>query len=371
MGETTEISVTWAQALAWRMEQHLLDPVGSMTTSQTVRRLGAVLSVDETLAEFAVRTRRSSSQPGDLARAVADGTVIQSFLFRGALHYLTPDDGAMYLALRAASRQWELPSWVEHYGLAAEAWPHFRAAIREALGDASLTVAELGEALTAQQAYRHLRPVFDAAAGTLIKPLSWQGDISLGPRRDGRLTLQCLDRNAAWRGVPDLDEAGLRAVISYFRTYGPAPVDHLHYWLGEGLSAGRKRINGWLSSLEHRLVAVDIEGTVAMVASEHVEALAAAVPSDEVKLLAGHDQWVMGPGTKDAHVTPVPLREAITRKANPVIHGGVVRGTWARREQELVVTWQSGQPPPVSSIEREARRLSDTLGDDLQLRVIR
>ncbi len=371
MGATTEISFTWAQALAWRMEQHLLDPVGSMTASGTVRRLGAVLSVDESPAELAVRTRSGSSPPGELAQAVADGTVIQSFLFRGALHYLTPDDGAMYLALRAAGRQWELPSWVEHYGLTAEAWPHFRAAVRDALGDAPLTVTELGEALTVQQAYWHLRPVFEAGAGTLIKPLSWLGDISLGPRRDGRLTLQRLDGNPAWRGIPDLDEAGPRAVSSYLSAYGPATVDHLHYWLGEGLSAGRKRINGWFACLEHRLVAVDVEGTVAVVCSEHVDALASAVPSDEVRLLPGHDQWVMGPGTKDAHVTPVNLRDAITRRANPVIHGGVVRGTWTRRDQELVVSWQSDRPAPVSSIEREARRLSDLLGHELQLRMTR
>jgi hypothetical protein len=369
MGATTEISSTWAQALAWRMERHLLDPVGAMTASGIVRRLGAVLSVDESSAELAVRTRSGSSPPGALAQAVADGTVIQSFLFRGALHCLTPDDGAMYLALRAAGRQWELPSWVEHYGLTAEAWPRFRAAVRDALGDASLTVTELGETLTAQQAYRHLQPVFDTGAVTLIKPLSWLGDISLGPRRDGRFTLQRLDGNPAWRGVPDLDEAGPRAVSSYLGAYGPATVDHLHYWLGEGLSAGRTRIDGWFASLEHRLVAVDVEGTVAFVCSEHVDALASAVPSDEVRMLPGHDQWVMGAGTKDAHVTPVMLRDSITRKANPVLHGGVVRGTWARRGQDLVVSWQPDRPTPVSSIEREAGRLSDLLGHQLELRM--
>ncbi len=367
----TTIEITWAQALSWRMERHLLDPVGSMSACGTIGRLGAVLSVDESLADVAVRTRSAGSPPGDLAQAVADGTVIESFLFRGALHYLTPDDGAMFLALRAAGRQWELPSWVEQYGLPAEAWPRFRAAVRDALGDAPLTVAELGRAVTVQQQYEHLRPVFEAGAGTLIKPLSWLGDVSLGPRRDGQLVLQRLDRNPAWRGVPDLDEAGPRAVGSYLDTYGPATVDHLHYWLGEGLSAGRKRINGWFAGLEHRLAAVDVDGTVAFVCSEHVDALASAVPSDEVRLLPGHDQWVMGPGTKDAHVTPPDLRDVITRKANPVIHGGVVRGTWARREEELVVSWRSDQPAPVSSIEREATRLSGLLGCELDLRIAR
>lgn len=371
MGATTQVAFTWSQALAWRLERHLLDPVGATTVAGTVARLGAVLSVDESLAELAVRTRRCGSPAGDLARAVADGTVIQSFLFRGALHYLTPDDGAMYLALRAAGRQWELPSWVEHYGLDAAAWPRFRAAVRDALGDVPLTIAELGDAVTVQPAYRHLRPVFDAGAGTLIKPLSWLGDISFGPRRDGRLTLQRLDRNPAWRGVPDLDEAGPRAVKSYLGAYGPATVEHLHYWLGEGLSAGRKRINGWFADLEQQLVTVDVDGSTAYVASEHVDGLVSAVASDEVRLLPGHDQWVMGPGTKDAHVTPVQLRDAITRKANPVIHGGVVCGTWARRDQELVVAWLADRPAPVASIEREAQRLGDLLGQELELTIAR
>ena len=112
------------------------------------------------------------------------------------------------------------------------------------------------------------------------------------------------------------------------------------------------------------------EGTVAFVCSKHVDELAAAVPSDEVRLLPGHDQWVMGPGTKDAHVTPASLRDTITRKANPVIHGGVVSGTWTRRDRETHgLVGQSDRPAPDSSIEREVGRLSDVLGDELQLRI--
>ena len=118
-----------------------------------------------------------------------------------------------------------------------------------------------------------------------------------------------------------------------------------------------------------RLVAVDIEGTGAHVAREDVEALVATVPSEELRCLPGHDQWVIGPGTRDAHVTPASIRDAMTRKANPVIHGGVVRGTWVRREHQLVVTWYSDRRPTDSSIEREVRRMSNTLDHDLELRV--
>ena len=168
--------------------------------------------MDESLAELAVRTRRSTSRPGELAAALADGEVIKAFAFRGSMHYLSPEEGGIYLALRSAGRQWELPSWVEYYRLTPSDWPDFRAAVRAALSDGPLTVVELGQALTRHRAYRHLKPVFDEGAGTLIKPLTWQGDMSFGPPRDGRHTFQRLDSNPRWRGIPDLDDAGPRAI---------------------------------------------------------------------------------------------------------------------------------------------------------------
>jgi len=366
---STETSVTWPQALAWRMERQLLDPVGSESAADVVRRLGAVLSMDESLAELAVRTRSTASRPGDLAAALADGDVIKAFAFRGAVHYLSPEDGGIYLALRSAGRQWELPSWVEHYRLAPSDWPDFRAAVRAALSEGPLTVVELGQALATDRRYRHLEPIFDAGAGTLVKPLTWQGDMSLGPPRDGRPTFQRLDTNPRWQGIPDLDDAGRRAITAYLRTYGPATLDHLQYWLGDGLSAGRKRITTWFSALGDLLAAVDVDGTTAYILREDVDGLEAALPSEAVRFLPGHDQWVIGPGTKDVHVTPPPRRDLMTRKANPVIVGGVVRGTWARKGAGLTVTWLDGRPRPDDGIDQEAARLAAIVGGDLQLRL--
>ena len=370
MRTETEASVTWSQALAWRMERQLLEPVGSESVAGVVRRLGAVLSMDESLAELAVRIRRSTSRPGELAAALGDGEVIEAFAFRGSMHYLSPEEGGMYLAIRSAGRQWELPSWVEYYRLTPSDWPDFRAAVRAALSDGPLTVVELGQALTRHRAYRHLKPVFDEGAGTLIKPLSWQGDLSFGPPRDGRRTLQRLDGNPRWRGIPDLDDAGPRAITAYFRTYGPATLDNLHYWLGNCLSAGRKRLESWFAGLGDRLVAVDVEGTVAYVVREDVDALEVTHPSEAVRFLPGHDQWVMGPGTKDAHVTPSTRRDLMTRKANPVIVGGVVCGTWARKGDEITVTWLDERRRPGKAIEREAGRLAAILDRDLRLSLV-
>jgi hypothetical protein len=126
-------------------------------------------------------------------------------------------------------------------------------------------------------------------------------------------------------------------------------------------------LGSWFTGLGDRLAPVDVEGTLAYVAREDVDALQVTHPSEAVRFLPGHDQWVMGPGTKDAHVTPPARRDLITRKANPVIVGGVVCGTWARRGSDLDVTWQDEQRPPRKAMEHEASRLAAILGTDLRL----
>ena len=350
------------------MRRHLLEPVGTESVEGVVRRLGAVPSMDESLAELAVRLRRTGSEPGELRQALADGRVVKVFAFRGSMNYLSPADGGAYLALRAAGRQWELPSWQEYYRLSAEDWPAFREAVRESLSDGPLTIAELGAAVTSRRRYRHLRPVFDDGAGTLIKPLTWQGDMCFGPPRDGKHTFQRLDRNPHWAGIPGLDDAGRHAVTTYFRSYGPASFEGVHYWLGGGLSAGRKRVQGWLSDLADRLAEVEIEGETRHVLREDLDELRATRPTNAVRLLPGHDQWVMGPGTKDVHVTPAPLRDLVTRKANPVIAGGVVSGTWTTQGDEVVVTWLGEGRRPRKALEQGTEELATFRGRPLRLR---
>jgi hypothetical protein len=98
-----------------------------------------------------------------------------------------------------------------------------------------------------------------------------------------------------------------------------------------------------------------------------VQSLLAAQPSSVVRFLPGHDQWVMGPGTKETHVVPPECRTAVTRKANLVTVGGVVAGTWARKDRELVVTWLGPTAPPREALDDEAARLAGILGRPLRV----
>ena len=352
-------SVTWPQALSWRLEQHLLDPVGDTTAAGVVRRLGAVLAMDERLAETAVATRRTTSEPGDLRRAHEAGEVVVGFTFRGALHYLSPEEGGLYSSIRTANRQWELKSWVEHYRLTPEDWPDFRASVRQVLRDGGpMPLPALWEAVGRDRRWRHLPAILEPdGGGTLVKPLSWQGDLSFGPRQKRGRLVQSLEKNPRWAGVPPLAEAGPRALRLYVGTYGPVTREHVEHWFGENLSAGRQRLAGWFDGLRDQMVAVDVEGTTAYVLAEDLDALRAAEPSDAVRLVPGHDQWVMAVGTDDETVTPPALRELVTRKANLVLHGGVVRGTWTRRGDDVTVSWLAGRRPSRAVLDAEVERL--------------
>ena len=358
--------LSWPQALAWRMRQQFLDPVGSGSVEDVVRCLGAIPAQSDVASELGVGLRRERSQPGDVGRALAEGRIIRTFAFRGATQFMAPEDAGIYLALRAAGRQWELPSWQSYYSLTPSDWPFLREAVRDALAAGPLTRDELGRAITAHPRFRHLGFVFEGDAWTLLKPLAWQGDMSFGPLRDGRATFQRLDANPRWAGIPDLDEAGRRAVEHYFRAYGPATPDRLQYWLGAGLSAGRKRIEGWFAGLGDRLAAVDLVGDPAHIMRDDLADLASTSPTSAVRLLPGFDQWLFGPGTADPNIVPPSKRALVSRGANVVLVGGVVSGTWSVARDRVAVDWFAGRPRDADAIADEVARLAAILGRPLE-----
>jgi hypothetical protein len=344
------------------MRRQLLLPVGTESVAGVVRRLGAVAAGFDAPAELAVRVRRQRSQPGEVAAAIASGELIKTFVFRGASHLLTPEDGGVYLALRASGRMWERSSWQTFYGLAPGDWPGLLDVVRAALADESLTVAELGRKITAVPKFAHLDFVFAGDPRTLLKAMAWQGELSLGPARDGHPTLQNLTTNPRWAGIPDLEEAGNRAVEAYFRTYGPATRANLDYWLGNGLGAGR-HLTKWIDSLGDRLVTIDVEGTPAQVLADDVEELLSTSETPSVRFLPAFDQWVLGPGTADTGIVPPAHRETVSRGANLAILDGVVSGTWSTDDDRLAVDWfPDARTPPGDLLAAEITRFEAILG---------
>ena len=304
------MALTWNQALAWRLGRHLLDPVGTCSVGDVVGRPRRPRP-----SRHHARAR-GWPPPHRLPvrrcrRALDAGEVFKTYAFRGATHLLTPEEGGIYLALRASGRQWELPSWQEAYGLTPADWPAFREAVREAVVERPLTRQELRGAVGRRRRFRDAAAGLSSNSDTLLKSLMWQGDLCFGPARDDEATVQSLDRVARWAGLPSVDDAGRRAVEAYVRTYGPTAADGLQYHLGAGLSASRKALRGWLDDLSDRLVTVDVEGDDLLISADDVDALSSTTVTPTVRLLPAADPWVMGPGTQ----TPTWYRLPIDRRS--------------------------------------------------------
>jgi hypothetical protein len=364
------MTISSAQALAWRLgRQHLV--TGAPSAVDVVHRLGAVPAWSGD-AELAVRRRLTDPVPGAVAAAVRSGDLLRTFAFRGSTHLMAAEDAGVHLAVRTASRQWALRSWQEHYDLRPDDWPALLDAVRSALADGPLTREEFAAAVTAVPRFSHLGPALLHPSMTLLKPMAWHGELCFGPVVDGQPTLASPSASPRWGGLPDLDDAGRRAVLGYLAAYGPATRSTLHYWLAEGLSAGRRRVQVWTDQvLQDAAVEVDLDGEPALLLREHVAEVEAAEPTDAVTLLGGHDQWVLGPGTADTRVVPAARRAAVTRGAALVLRGGVVAGTWTAGADALDVTWfaESGRAPR-AALEAEAGRLAALLNRLLDVRVV-
>jgi hypothetical protein len=357
------LKVSWQQALAWRMQRHLLDPVGRLPAAGVVRRLCGVQAQVASSAELAVRVRREASRPGEVGRALSQGRLIKTWAMRGALHLLTPEEGGAFLSLMAAARTWERPSWQRYFGMNTKVMDLLRRTVREALDGTVLTREELVAAVIRKRGLGHVGEELRSGWGTLLKPLAWQGDLCFGPSRGNRVTfMRPEDASSRWAGVPDPDEAAPAAIASYFGAYGPATIDAFGAWLSGGWF-GKRQLRTWFGALGDRLAEVEVDGERAHVLTEDLDGLASARPTRAVRLLPGFDQYVMGPGTADGHVVPTARRPAVSKQSGwispVVVAGGVVCGTWEMDGERVLVAWfsEAGRPPR-NALNAEVSRLS-------------
>ena len=364
--------VTWRQALAWRMRRQLLDPVSDQTAAGVVRRLCGVQAQVASIAELCIRVRRKKSKPGDVARALREGRLIKTWAMRGTLHLLTPEEAGAFLSLIASGRSWERPSWQQYFGVTPKQLDALREVVRDALDGRALTREELISAVIARRGYGHLGDALRSGWGTLLKPYAWQGDLCFGPSRGNRVTfVRPEDASSRWVRLPEPDEAAAIAIVAYLRAYGPATVENFHNWISRGRVSTRQ-LRTWFAAVGDRLREIEVDGERRYVLAGDLDELASTSVTKSVRLLPGFDQYVLGPGTDDAHVLPKARRTAVSKQsgwiAPIVVAGGVVRGTWEIAADEVQVAWfKEAGPVPRTALQGEVERLAAILGRDLRL----
>ena len=314
-----------------------------------VRRLVGVQARVPSSARQAVAVRGPAAAA--VETALTDRTLIRTWAARGTLHLLPADTAAEVLALVAAARTWEKPSWQREFATAAQI-EALAAAATEILDDAVVAREELAAALG-----HVVDPAWLSSGwGAVLKPLAWQGVLCHGPPRGTRTTFTAPRTWVpGWTGLPDVDAAAPRGDPGLarrprtghrgrVRRLAPARVhpEARAAEVGRGDCSPTAR-SPRSTSRARRSSPGPPTSTISSPPAR----------VDGVRLLPAFDQWVLAAGTRDPHVVPPAHRADVSRAAGwiapVVLLDGVVAGTWAPAPEdgpgELRVAPFPGVPP--------------------------
>ncbi|MCC5580067.1 AlkZ family DNA glycosylase [Microtetraspora sp. AC03309] len=365
------LQLTWPQVLAWRLERQFVEPAAGSGPVAIARRLCGVQAQVASSAELALAVRSADPRSGAVDEALwEDRTLVKTWLMRGALHLVPADELATYCATLGALRFWEKGSWQRGHGVTAAEVEAIIGAVPQVLEGRSLTREELVEAVTEATGDGHLREALTSGWGALLKPLSFLGELCYGPPRDGRVTFARPSDRLPGRpdAPPSAEEAGTALVRAFLGAHGPATPEMFDAWLSRG-TMRKAVLRGWFRDLGPELAEVEVEGAPMVALAEHVDALAAARPSESVHLLPGFDQYVLGaPRDLDA-LLPAAARAKVSRAAGwispVVVHRGRVAGVWEAKDGRLAV--ELIEPVPGGPLEAAAERITALLGRPAEL----
>ncbi|HEY4394814.1 MAG TPA: winged helix DNA-binding domain-containing protein, partial [Polyangia bacterium] len=234
------------------------------TPGELVAHLGAVQAQEPLAAKWAVglrlggreaREATHAAREATIDRALADGSIIRTHVFRWTWQLVTPADLPWMLPLvtarlmaRAARRHREL-------ALDAAQFRRAHAALARALRDGEhRTRAELGAALRAAGVATE-----GARLSHLLGHAELHGVICSGAPRGKQATYALLAGRAPRRGAPRArDEAVAALALRYFESRGPATAADFAWW--SGLAPAEARAG--LADVQSRLAAETVGGAV-------------------------------------------------------------------------------------------------------------
>ncbi|WP_432924181.1 winged helix DNA-binding domain-containing protein [Microbispora sp. CA-135349] len=357
---------TWAQVLAWRLRRQFVEPAGGGDAVAIARRLCGVQAQVASSAALAVAVRHANPRPEEIEDALwRDRTLVKTWTMRGTLHLLPADEFPAYRAALGSLRFWEKASWQRGHGVSAREIEAVVDAVPRALSGRVLTREELVEAVIATTGDAHVREALTSGWGALLKPLSFLGELCYGPPRDGRVTFA---RPADWlpggRGEAlSPEEGGVRVLRAFLGAHGPATPRMFDAWLFRGATP-KTALRGWFGELERELARVEVEGVPAVLPAELLDDLLACPASEDVHLLPGFDQFILGAPRDLEPLLPKAVRPKVSRTAGwispVVIHQGRVAGVWEPKEGRPVV--ELFEPVPERLLAAETDRVAALLG---------
>ncbi|MFX3633930.1 MAG: winged helix DNA-binding domain-containing protein [Candidatus Pristimantibacillus sp.] len=313
------------QSIAYRRLLHLHINSGSLDKpEQVVKQLGALQAQDYNQALWAVGLRAQSSTVVDIEQAITDRKIILTWLMRGTIHFVSPEDVRWMLELTASRILAQSNRTLERVGLTQEIIERSKLIIYDALqGNKQISrpflielLEQEGISTTNERGYH------------LLWYLAKSGHICLGPKEGKQQTFVLLDEWVPKAKELSKIEALGKLAERYFTSHGPATVHDFAWWAGITVTDASKG----LEVVQSRLVSEKVNDLVYWESEREQKGLNDNYPS--VVLLPGFDEYLLG--YKDRSMV---LRAEYAAKIVPgkngvfmpiIIIDGQVAGIWKR-----------------------------------------
>lgn len=316
------------------MSAQLLTQHQKLSAAQVVAHLGGVQAQDFAGAKWSIGIRLSDADEDAVQRAIAEGEIIRTWVYRGTLHFISAAAAPWLLRLIAPSVIAANQRRYRQLGLNEATLKKSNRLIREILESENLPVArseicrlleKKGISTESQRAHY------------LLQSAGLQGLLCLGPNRGRESTYQPTSIDPGSAQIMKPSQAMTRLGELYFAGHGPAAIQDFSWWSGLPLTLIRKTLAGF-SSLQPVIGAGE-----QMWAGEGRTAADPASLEQSAFLLPPFDEYLLGYKNRSAVLDP-----KFVKKVNAgggmmkptVIVNGKVAGVWkqTRRKDRIVIS---------------------------------
>ena len=288
-----------------------------------VRWMTAVQAQDFLSSLWAIGIRVKNAHETDIEEAIADKSIVRTWLLRGTLHFVSSQDIKWILDLISPRIIKSNANFLEkNLQLDNNVFKKSREAIINALkGEHHLTRKDIyNELKSADISISNLRGIH------ILHRLALEGVICFGPRDGKQHTFVLLDEWIPKSNIMSRDNALGELALRYFSSHGPSTIQDFKWW--SGLSDSEARIG--LDKNKSKLISEDINNQTYWFSS-YMQNTDNLYPISQ--LLPDFDEYIVGYKDRSHLVNGISnnkmeLNEFIF---NPtIIVNGEIVGTWKR-----------------------------------------
>jgi Winged helix DNA-binding domain len=292
---------------------------------ELVRWLGAIQAQDYLQSLWAIGLRLKSATVADIEQALFDGRIVRTWLMRGTLHFVPPEDAKWMLTLSASRMLAKDGRRLKQLGLDEEIMERCKELFYDALkGNKRLSrqemmtlLEEAGISTENQRGYH------------ILWYVSQSGLICLGPMQNKQQTFVLLDEWAPSSRDLSREESLAELARRYFASHGPATVHDFAWWAGLTVTEARSGLEEAMSEL----ISEKIDGKEYWTTSDAPTDI--AYDMSGVELLPAFDEYLLGYKDRAAVLTVEDAPRVVPGKNGiflpTIVVGGRVVGTWKRK----------------------------------------